>query len=120
MPPFILIVEDHQDLRDMLTTALTLHGYQIKAAADGSAALLLLWRSASTGQVPELILLDLEMPGMDGYQFLEQLKGPWLIWPRPRLVLMTATSRPLSLPYPVLRKPFSLQTLVALLQHLLE
>ena len=117
MPPSILIVEDHQNLREMLTAALTLHGYRIAQAADAREALLLLWQRASTGHAPDLILLDLEIP--DGFQFLEHLWGPWTIWPRPLLVLMTATSRPLSLPYPVLRKPFQVKDLLTLVQQVL-
>lgn len=119
MSPSILIVDDHQSLREMLTAALTLHGYQVEQAVDGREALLLLWKSASTGHAPALILLNLEMPGMDGYQFLERLKGPWLIWPRPRIILMTATSATVPLPYPLLRKPFQVRDLLILVEWVL-
>ncbi|MGB8347126.1 MAG: response regulator [Ktedonobacteraceae bacterium] len=118
MPPFILIVEDHQNLREMLTAALTLHGYRIAQAADAREALLLLWQRASTGHAPDLILLDLEMP--DGVQFLEHLQGPWTIWPRPLLVLMTATGAAVSLPYPLLRKPFQIKDILSVLHQLLS
>jgi CheY-like chemotaxis protein len=60
----VLVVEDDPALRDLLNTALTDEGYVARTATDGADALTMLqgWR-------PALILLDLMMPGMDGWSF---------------------------------------------------
>jgi CheY-like chemotaxis protein len=63
----ILIVEDDLDIRDALQEILEDEGYQACAAGNGAEALELLDRVPKPG----LVLLDLMMPVMDGYQFLE-------------------------------------------------
>ncbi len=63
----ILIVEDDLDIRDALQEILEDEGYQAYAAANGAEALEVLDRVPKPG----LVLLDLMMPVMDGYQFLE-------------------------------------------------
>jgi CheY-like chemotaxis protein len=63
----ILIVEDDLDIRDALQEILEDEGYEACAAANGAEAFELLNRV----QKPGLVLLDLMMPVMDGYQFLE-------------------------------------------------
>jgi CheY-like chemotaxis protein len=68
----ILVVEDDQDLRDTLTEALEQEGYAVTPARDGVEALSQL---KSLRQRPDLILLDLQMPNMNGVEFRgEQLK----------------------------------------------
>ena len=66
----ILIVDDIASNRQLLTDVLTRQGYRLQTAADGAAAL---------GQVaqepPDLILLDINMPGLNGYQVCQQLKA---------------------------------------------
>ena len=66
----ILVVDDQPSIRGILETALTEAGADVWCAADGSSALAML-ESAS----PELILLDLAMPGMNGWQVLESLSS---------------------------------------------
>jgi diguanylate cyclase (GGDEF)-like protein/PAS domain S-box-containing protein len=66
----ILIVEDSRDNRRLLYNALTAQGYQVRCAKNGKMALM-----AAQATVPDLILLDLKMPGMDGYQLCQQLKA---------------------------------------------
>jgi CheY-like chemotaxis protein len=61
----VLIVEDDADLREMMAQLLSLEGYQTAAVANGREALEYLHRSDS----PEVILLDLMMPVMDGWEF---------------------------------------------------
>jgi CheY-like chemotaxis protein len=71
----ILIVEDDRDTRDALLQVLNLEGYEAVGASDGKEALIVLRTSAP----PQLILLDLMMPVMDGWQFREeQLQDPQL------------------------------------------
>jgi len=64
----ILVVEDNSLTRDALVIILSAQGYEVEGAADGQEALACLERR----EPPGLILLDLAMPGMDGWQFLEQ------------------------------------------------
>jgi CheY-like chemotaxis protein len=72
---YILIVEDDDDIREALSQILELEGYAVREAANGREALDISARE----QVPSLILLDLMMPIMDGWQFRsEQMKDPAL------------------------------------------
>lgn len=83
--PIILIVEDDRDIRDVLAEILSEEGYQVLVAEDGADGL----RRLAEGPQPDLILLDLMMPRMDGYQFREeQRKNP--AWSAIPLVLLTA------------------------------
>jgi CheY-like chemotaxis protein len=61
----VLIVEDDADLREMMAQLLSLEGYRTEAVANGRDALEYLRR----GDFPDLILLDLMMPVMDGWEF---------------------------------------------------
>ncbi|WP_437550300.1 response regulator [Sorangium sp. So ce367] len=66
----ILVVEDDLDIRSILTQLLMFEGYDVEEAADGAEALALLRRDAP----PALILLDLMMPVMDGWQLRAELQ----------------------------------------------
>ena len=69
-PPRILVVDDNATNRDILTTRLKAHGYETLQAADGEEAL------ASVKQHrPDLILLDVMMPKLDGIETCRRLKG---------------------------------------------
>jgi two-component system chemotaxis response regulator CheY len=71
----ILLVEDHADLREAMTSLLEASGYAVVAAADGDEALDRLRR----GTAPCLIVLDLEMPRKNGWEFRsEQIHDPKL------------------------------------------
>jgi two-component system response regulator CpxR len=65
----ILIVDDDVDIREVLAEALEDHGFDVVTAADGLEALTLLRSMAAP---PSVILLDLMMPVMNGYEFLEE------------------------------------------------
>ena len=79
----VLIVEDDDDLRDMMAQMLTLEGFDAAAVANGREALEYL-HSASP---PNVILLDLMMPVMDGWEFRRQQKADPALAPVPVIVL---------------------------------
>lgn len=64
--PLILVIDDDQATRVMLTTLLTIQGYAVQSASDGAEGLEMLRQ-----HIPQLILLDLAMPRMSGSQFRE-------------------------------------------------
>jgi two-component system cell cycle response regulator DivK len=68
--PKILVVEDNQDNREMVVKVLKHHGYQVVEAVDGEEAI----EKAKTER-PDLILLDIYLPKMDGYEAARRLKG---------------------------------------------
>ncbi len=67
----ILIVEDDQGIREAIQDALEAEGYKVLTAADGKAAMDVLQKVA----MPCLILLDLMLPIMNGWEFLEALRA---------------------------------------------
>ncbi|MCO5166769.1 MAG: response regulator [Planctomycetes bacterium] len=68
----ILLVEDDPGIREALCELLTDSGYRAAAAADGQDAIRLL---EGDGRAPCLVLLDLMMPGMNGWEFRRWLAG---------------------------------------------
>ena len=64
----ILIVDDDAELRDAMRMLLELGGYSVETACDGTQAL----DGLRSGLQPRLILLDLMMPGMDSFQFVNE------------------------------------------------
>ena len=68
--PYILVVDDDADFRSGLRTALEMKGYQVDEAANGEEALLKL------GEMPPLlVLLDLQMPVMNGREMLQRMRA---------------------------------------------
>jgi CheY-like chemotaxis protein len=84
-PPYcpVLIVEDDEDLRDMMAQMLTIEGFAAASVSNGREALDYLH---SAGK-PHVILLDLMMPVMDGWEFRRQQKADPEIAPVPVIVL---------------------------------
>ncbi len=66
----ILIVEDNEASRDALARRLKRRGYRILVAVDGQSAL-----SLAQSERPDLILMDLGLPGIDGWEATRQLKN---------------------------------------------
>jgi two-component system, chemotaxis family, chemotaxis protein CheY len=67
----ILVVDDDEAIREVVEDSLTDEGHQVRTAEHGRAALDLL----DNGYQPELILVDLLMPVMDGWALIEALQG---------------------------------------------
>ncbi len=70
MEPFILVVEDEQDLAQILVDYLRFAGYRAEALFDGLEA-----RTRLAAQTPDLLLLDLMLPGLDGLTLLRELRA---------------------------------------------
>jgi len=69
MPPTILIADDHDDNRELLQLLLMGAGYQVKEARDGSECL-----TIARQEPPDLIVMDLSMPVLDGWGVFRELK----------------------------------------------
>jgi signal transduction histidine kinase len=80
----ILIVDDDPGVRGVLRELLAFEGYQVAAAGDGLEAL-----EKAAGLVPDLILLDVMMPGMDGFEVCRRLRAHPLLGQVP-VVMLTA------------------------------
>ena len=68
--PHILIVDDHREIRDLVSRALTKEGFRVSTAADGRA----MQKVLSAGRI-DLILLDLMLPGEDGLSLCRKLRA---------------------------------------------
>jgi CheY-like chemotaxis protein len=69
-PRLVLIVDDDQPVRELEVTILDDAGYEVQDAADGAAAI-----ERLDARRPDLVLLDLVMPGVDGWGVLEHIHG---------------------------------------------
>ncbi len=70
-PTSVLVIDDDVDVRDYLTEFLTTEGFRVTTAADGEAALAALTEGPRR---PALVLLDLRMPGLDGFEVLRRYR----------------------------------------------
>jgi CheY-like chemotaxis protein len=80
----VLIAEDHEDSRDALCTLLEAFGYQVHLAANGVEAV-----AEARAHRPDLILMDMMMPGMDGLEATRTLRSD-PDFPRIPIVAVTA------------------------------
>ena len=70
MPAKILLVEDNEMNRDMLSRRLVRNGYEVLIAIDGGEGL-----AKARAESPDLILMDMSLPGLDGWEATRQLKA---------------------------------------------
>jgi CheY-like chemotaxis protein len=110
----VLLVDDDPDVRETVAALLELEGYRVTVAVNGQEALCLL----QIGPPPSLILLDLLMPVMDGFEFRRHQRAhpAWASLPT---VVMTAVDDPVIETSMVgavecLTKPFDVAHLLAL------
>jgi CheY-like chemotaxis protein len=83
----ILIVEDNTDAREALRVLLELDGHLVEAVGDGAAAL-----DLARAKNPDLALVDIGLPGMDGFEIARRLRAQDRR--RPVLVALTGYSQP--------------------------
>ena len=112
----ILVVEDDDNIRDLVDLVLSSAGYEVLTASDGAAALQVV------GSVsPDLVLLDMRMPVMDGWEFARQYRAR----PEPHapIVVLTAARDAAQRAAEIhangyLGKPFEVAELLTLVSHL--
>jgi OmpR family response regulator RpaB len=100
----ILVVDDDSDVRDALTMVLESRGYQVITAQDGIEGLACL-----KAEKPDLMILDLLMPKMDGFGVMKELRDPrWAEFSEMPILIQTAVREEAS------RRRYELETGVAL------
>jgi DNA-binding response OmpR family regulator len=114
----ILVIDDDMPLRGMLAAALRQAGFQVLLAGDGAEG-----HRAMTIHKPDVIVLDLAMPNVNGWDFLQKLKEtgyfgklPIIVVSahlrvEPQAILQMGVSA-------ILPKPFNLPELIDLIEHL--
>lgn len=114
----ILVIDDDAEMRDVLFDLLSLDGYEVLLAADGNAGL-----TRYHNALPDLVITDLQMPGMNGAQLLEELKRDA---PDLSIVVITGTTRTEMIDDAeelgadrILKKPFGVDELLSALDELL-
>ncbi|HET9533100.1 MAG TPA: response regulator [Blastocatellia bacterium] len=78
----ILVIEDNRDSRDILSKLLRMSGYDVLSASDGESG----YEAASSFQ-PDLIITDINMPRMDGIEFVRRIRASDLLGKIPVLVV---------------------------------
>jgi two-component system, OmpR family, response regulator len=118
-PPTLLLVDDEEHLRSMLDAALRHHGFDVHAVASGREAL-----EVAVATAPDLIVLDVMMPDLDGFEVCRRMRSDGIKAP---VVFLTAKDdtedkvRGLTLGGDdYLIKPFSLEELVARINAVLR
>ena len=100
----ILVVDDDSDVRDALTMVLESRGYQVITAQDGIEGLACL-----KAEKPDLMILDLLMPKMDGFGVMKELRDPrWAEFSEMPILIQTAVREEAS------RRRYELETGVEL------
>jgi two-component system chemotaxis response regulator CheY len=108
----ILVVEDDVDALQALTNLLEANGYTVEKAQNGQEALV-----QAKAQQPGMILLDLSMPVMDGWEFLRQQRLDPAIANIPVVVLTALVSAAPAGAKAVMTKPISVGHLIALVEE---
>lgn len=112
----VLVVDDDENIREFVSLALLGEDHDVSVAANGAEALEIVRREA-----PDVILLDMRMPIMDGWQFAEAYAA--LPGPHARVVVMTAARDASRSAIEIhadanLPKPFELDELIILVERL--
>jgi CheY-like chemotaxis protein len=114
----VLVIDDDLPLRGMLAAALRQHGFQVYLAGDGAEG-----HRALTLHNPDVVLLDLAMPRVNGWDFLQRLQETGHLG---RIPIIVVSAHLRIEPQAVLQmgvnaivpKPFNLPDLISLIEHL--
>jgi CheY-like chemotaxis protein len=111
--PVILVVDDELDIRELIAEALVLDGYRVRTAPNGKIAV----RRARLNR-PDLIVLDLMMPVMSGWEFMEAQQEDRGLASIPVIVVSAALDAQAESAAMFLRKPFDIDTLLSTVARL--
>lgn len=111
----VMVIDDDELVRDTLTDFLEDEGFRVVVASDGAEALVMLGTKSLR---PDLIVLDLQMPRLDGWQFLERQSADANLAPIP-VIVVTAVVSPKVMCAKVLPKPLRLGELAMAIDALL-
>ena len=110
----ILVVEDDTSVRNLITTTLKAHGYRHQTAANGQTAIL-----EASSYNPDIVLLDLGLPDMDGVEIIRKIRS----WSNMPIIVISARSEDNDKIVALdagaddyLTKPFSVEELLARLR----
>src|SRR5262245_49488036 len=106
----LLVVDDDPDVLEVVNVLLTEEGYRVTTATNGVEAMALL----EAGIVPAVILLDLRMPKMNGWEVIERL-GERTLWRKLPVIVLSAERYSGALPY--LQKPFGARELLRMVEE---
>ncbi|AFZ17327.1 response regulator with CheY-like receiver domain and winged-helix DNA-binding domain [Allocoleopsis franciscana PCC 7113] len=114
----VLLVDDEEALRASLSYALIKDGYQVTTAADGQSALKLFHK-----QVPDVIILDLMLPGIDGMELCWRIRA----FSKVPILMLTAKDQPIDKVWGLeagaddyITKPFNTRELLARIKAVLR
>jgi CheY-like chemotaxis protein len=118
--PFILLADDEADVALVASTRLEVSGYEVATAADGEEALALF-----RARRPDLVLLDILMPRLDGFQVCSVIKSDPATRDVPVIIFSASSSHSLSLERrciamgadECIRKPYSGEELLAKIEY---
>lgn len=105
----MLVVDDDDAMRELVSSALEAEGYAVHTADHGGAAL----ERLREADQPDLVLLDLEMPVMDGWQLLTEMRAMDSCSAIPVLVMSGSTPEDAPAGVPFIAKPASVCGLLA-------
>ena len=115
----VLVVEDDAALLSMVGTALLFEGFRVDTAANGAEGLSCLRRAT-----PDLILLDLVMPWINGLELLATIRSDSVTEDMPVIVMTGTATRPQDLnglgPVDIVHKPFEIERLMNLIANVLR
>ena len=113
MADTILVVEDDEDIAESVRDILECGGYVVQVAANGRVAIDMLER----GRAPDVILLDLLMPIMDGIELLAELARRPALAGIPTIVMSAGANVAMPPDVAVIHKPFKIATLFEAVKH---
>ncbi len=110
----ILVIEDDTDIANAVAEHLREGGYSVETIGDGDSA----WRRLLEGGRPSLIVLDLKLPGLSGWDLLARLRESTTLVNVPVVVASAFLGSPVAGALAWLKKPFAPQDLFAVVQRL--